>query len=299
VPKKKSSPEQACTRHTSISISASNGPSSGTFSAVRGESSATSAPEILESPPLSAFKKKKKFVERRRSKRRHYPEVSQRGGGYWNEFDDGSEGAEDEAYTIFVDPNARSTFPGAAAISTLFASIATKASATTEKMHSWLGKPINPLPDPERQLLSNDFPRSPDNESDPSDEESRTSTPTQRRYSSFPNPFPEQDKAVQPSLPFNRARETLLFTACIASFAVSIVFLVITALLLLTSRRKAATTADAGVVVGVAASLVFAAVGVGCVAAGQRDVGWLYRTAIILISLAVLVGNVGVIVAVG
>lgn len=38
---------------------------------------------------------------------------------YWNEYDDGSE-VENDVYTIYVNPGAESTFPGANTISFLF-----------------------------------------------------------------------------------------------------------------------------------------------------------------------------------
>lgn len=73
-----------------------------------GETSATSAPEFVEPPPLRAFRKKS------RTSHSHYPpsfrEASQQPERYWNEYDNPE--SDDEGYYIYVDPNAPVTYPG-------------------------------------------------------------------------------------------------------------------------------------------------------------------------------------------
>lgn len=135
-----SSPEESSTRQTSVSASSTtNGPSGSGFSAPKGESSVTSAPDAVAPPPLSAFKKKRRQSHRKRvlEKRLGGPSQSRR-TRYWNEFDDGSEGSGNEAYTIFVDPNASYGFPGAATMSKLVNSLISNINAAEQKVASWI-----------------------------------------------------------------------------------------------------------------------------------------------------------------
>lgn len=71
-----------------------------------GESSATSAPEFVDSPPLQAFRKKRKSTA-------YYPPTTRfeaEGQRYWNEYDNPE--SDDEGYYIYMDPDAPVKFPG-------------------------------------------------------------------------------------------------------------------------------------------------------------------------------------------
>lgn len=76
------------------------------FTTRQGESSATSAPEFVDPPPLQAFRKKRKPYADYPPPMQAEPE-SQR---YWNEYDNPE--SEDEGYYIYVDPDASVKFPG-------------------------------------------------------------------------------------------------------------------------------------------------------------------------------------------
>lgn len=288
------SPEQSITRHTSISAtSTSNGPSGSGFSGLQGESSATSVPDVVESPPSSTFKKKRIQSHRRqrleqclsdryRSTRQHY----------WNEFDNGSEGSNDEAYTIFVDPNASVNFPGVAIVSKLFTALASKISAAEQKVTYWLrsSKETN---DRESESLINGGLSPSIDDSDLSGVESFSSgakSGENRRYATFP-------LLAQP--PEYHARETLLFRSCLASFAASFILLFVATILKTTGRRKAEATVDAGVIIGVTSSLVFAIVAVGSMVGRRDDVGWVHRTIVYLIFVCIAVGGGGLLVGLG
>lgn len=113
-------------------------------------------------------------------------------------------------------------------------------------------------------------------------------TRNNRRYATFP---------TQP--PAVRARETLLFRSCLASFAASFILLIVATILTTTGRRKAETTVDVGVIIGVAASVVFAIIAVGSMAGRKENVGWVQRTVVLLLFLCVAVGSGGLLAGLG
>lgn len=282
-----SGPEESSTRHTSVSASSTrNGVSSSGFSALRGESSATSAPDTLATPALSAYKKKR----RRRSNRKQMLQRPQQGPAqarperYWNEFDDGSEGSQDEVYTVFVDPNASYGIPGAAAVSKLFESLSSSIKVAEEKTLHWLKSFQETRHGEQRPLIHGQCsPSAADSDQSDVDSSWRIARRSPRRhYSTFP-------ASSQP--PAVRAREALLFRSCLASFAGSVILLLVAAILVTTGRRKAASAVDAGVVIGVVSSLVFAVMGVGSMMRRKDDVGWVHRTVVCLIFLGVLLAS--------
>ena len=283
-PQGRSIPEESSTRHTSISASSTrNGVSSSGFSALHGDSSATSAPDALVTPPVDVFKKKKK---RRRSNRKQVLQKQLRESGqaryqrYWNEFDDGSEGSQDEAYTIFVDPNASHGIPGVAAVSRLFNSLSSRVKVAEEKMLYWLRSSPKARHGEQRPLMHGECsPSTADSDQSEIDSSNRVA---KRHYSTF--------RALsQP--PAVRARESLLFRSCLASFASSFILLVVAAILITTGRRKAANTVDVGVIIGVVSSLVFAVMGVGSMVRRKDDVGWVHRSIVFLIFVCVLLAS--------
>ena len=257
--------------------------SSSGFSALRGESSATSPQETLVTPPKDAFEKKKRRRSNRKQtlqKQLHKPGQTRR-ERYWNEFDDGSEGSQDEAYTIFVDPDASYHIPGVAAVSRLFSSLSSIIKTGEEKALYWLRSSRKIRHGEQRPLIRGEH--SPSTaDSDQSDQETynravKRSSP--RRYSTFRPPS-------QP--PALRAREALLLRSCLASFAASFILLIVAAILVTTGRRKAAGEVDIGVIIGVVSSLVFAIMGVGSMVRRKDDVGWVHRAIVALTFICVV-----------
>ena len=124
-------------------------------------------------------------------------------------------------------------------------------------------------------------------DSDNTDDESAS---TQRHYYTLPS---------LPRGPAMRAREALLFRSCIGSFCASFILLIIAAILETTGRRKAETTVDAGVIIGVAASLVSAITGVGSMVGRKDDVGWVHRACVFLVFVCVILGSGGLLAALG
>ena len=285
VPKNKSSPEQASTGNTSLSAnSTGKGFSSSGRSALRGESSATSAPDALEASPISPFKKKRRQPKRHVDSRKLSKNLP-RQQRYWNEFDDGSEGDQPEAYAIYVDPEAPTQFPGAAAVSNFCRLVAEHTKASTEKMTSWMKG--TKAADREQESLINGIHSSPD-DSDFSDNGTSEVTQTPRRYSTFPSHAQHTR---------NEAQEKHLFRSCLLSFAASIILLIVAAILVTTGRQKVAAEVDLGVVIGVAASLVFAIIGLGSLLARRAHLGWVHRVIVLLVFLGVMLVSVALLVA--
>lgn len=186
-------------RPNSASTRSTDGPTDSGFS-VRLESSGTSAPDTVQQQEPVLPRKKRKL--RRESLRRKIHDPLQRLNiRYWNEFDDG-ESPDDNAYTIYVDPNA-SVFPGAATISRF-------AEATAARFKSLLSRDKPPAADPERQpLLDDSTPRSSSDE-DSDLEDGSTLSP----YRAHPNlPTASYSSSRQP--PHNPGGKWLR-RACIA-----------------------------------------------------------------------------------
>lgn len=288
----RNSPEGSSTQPTSVSASSTrNGLSSSGFSAPRGESSATSAPDILATSGFDASKKKKK---RRSSRKQALQKQLQepahpRYERYWNEFDDGSEGSQDEAYTIYVNPDASYSMPAAAAVSRLFESLSSSIKASEKTILQWFRSSQTTRHGEQRRLFDGESsPNTADSDqSDPDFSKNPAELSSHRRYSTFPTG--SQAPAV-------RAREAFLFHSCVASFASSLILLIVAAILVATGRRKAANTVDAGVIIGVIASLVFAVMGVGSMLRRKDNVGWVHRATILLIFVCVVLAS-GVLLA--
>ncbi|KAA6410368.1 MAG: hypothetical protein FRX48_05789 [Lasallia pustulata] len=251
----KLSRDSPSTRPTSTSAtSQADGPTSSGFSAILHESSTTSLEDTFESPPLSSFKKKRRARKQhplRKPMGTHRPSQFQR---YWNEFDDGDEAPEEEPYTLFVDPNESSAFPGAAALSHLATVITSHAQHQTEKIRSWFHpQSTTPLTSDRAPLIpstSSYFsprpksqPSSPD--SDFSVFPSRLAT-THRQYSTF---APKSDSGPRYyTRPHALARDRLLATCALFSFLTALLLLGIALVLASTGRRKDGLAVDAGVV---------------------------------------------------
>ena len=284
----RNTPEESSTRHTSISTSSTkNGVSSSDFSALRGESSATSAPDTVAAPPIGPLTKKKK---RRRStrkqvlQRRLHEPAEPRCERYWNEFDDGSEGSQDEAYTILVDPNASSNIPGSVAMSRLIGSLSSSIRATETSILHWFRPPQKTRHGEQRSLISGEVsPSAADSDQSEVESSNRLAkSSSHRRYSTFPT-------LAQP--PAVRAREAFLFHSCIASFVSSFILLIVAAILITTGRRKAANAVDVGVIIGVVSSLVFAVMGLGGMVRRKDDVGWVHRAVVFLVFVCVVLAS--------
>ena len=267
--------------------SVTDGPSSSVFSSnLPLESPATSLGEQLKSPQYT--------IKKQRKTRKEHPltrQISRSGvppQRYWNEFDDGDEAPQDEAYTIFVDPNARLSFPGMASVSKLTTAMSNMAKSSSEKVIAWL-RPPSTSSSSEHQPLADDYfnqrPRAEDTDLD-SDNSSAENLPQTRRYSTFQTTRRSaQSKAIA-------NRESLLLRCCIAFFVASLILLAIAGVLITTARRRYVRRADVGTLVGVVFSLVFAILGLGMMAARKEKVGLMQRSVTFLLFALICVINV-------
>lgn len=212
---------------------------------------------------------------------------------YWNEYDDGSE-AENEPYTIYINPDAESTFPGAKTITYVFS----KAKGPVETVKRWLS-PTN-SPGERRPLLANGN----GNGSGYFGDALPTDTDAEDGYASSSD-FPTGYAAHYATFPsvsdqkLSRYREGLLFQATIGSFAAALALLMIAGILVATGRHRLRIEVDAGVIVGVVASLFFATLGFGTMLYRKEPLGWLHRicVGVTFVAICVLNGMLLVLVA--
>ena len=294
-PDKSASPDQSSTRETSISAtSITQVQSSGAFSVIQGESSATSAPEQLASPPLSALKRKKK---RKALKKRRLPAKDLRGRSgvsdqrYWNEFDDGSEREQDEPYTIFVDPRSSNNFPGAHIVSNLSKSLIASLHVLWDNIQTILTQQAGQSatsPDERASLMDSNRPSGSPTIEDSSDSDDETAVASKRQsYSTMVSHHHHH---------IHTGRETMLFRSSIGSFAASLVFVTIAAILVGTGRRKAAAEVNIGLVICMAASAVSAIIGVGCTVSRRHSLHWAPKFAAIITLLLIVLANAAVLI---
>lgn len=236
----------AQTRHDSVAprssgTASANQQSPGTNS-IRGLTDETTAVEsprppsaaaadLLETPPLKAFRKKR---------RRKYPEEDappqQR---YWNEYDHPEDGDGENSYVIYIDPNERSTL---------------------DKLFDSIGNLFSPRisREPDAEPPSPASPKE-DESSSEEDEESALGPLRHHGYGTqhshrAPSPATlarEHHRATHVSFP-------QITSLCLVA---SIAILAITFILATTSKHKYVRTVDAAIVFAIVCSLIFAGVG--------------------------------------
>ncbi len=283
----------ASTRPTSISATSTiDGPSSSDFSALAIETPSTSVPDMLESPPLRAFKKKGHKLKQHSLRKQINQSAHSQYQRYWNEFDDGDGNSDNETYTILVDPDSSNNFPGAASISRLAGLIMSIVELSTQKITEWLS-PHSKASNDVRRLLKDDqsapWPESEDSDLD--EDDSSAEHPYQpRRYSTFPGFDHPVHQAFQ-------NREALLFRLYIAAFATSFILLFIAVILAASARGNAALPADLGLLVGVIAALASSVAAIGLMYAREDPLSWLHKITALLAFVLVCIGS-GVLLAV-
>lgn len=200
---------------------------------------------------------------------------------YWNEYDDGSE-AENEPYTIYIDPEAEATFPGSKTFRFVFA----KAKGPVDSVRKW----FSPYGSPEERQPINvnrgtsyftDTPGDTDVE-DGYASSSDFPSGYAAHYASFPS-VTDQKAA--------RQQEVLLFRTTLLSFAASLVLLAIASILVATGRHRLRVEVDAGVIVGMVSSLFFATLGFGTMLYRKDNLGWLHKLAVTLTFAGVCIFN--------
>ncbi|KAF4976790.1 hypothetical protein FZEAL_6596 [Fusarium zealandicum] len=165
---------------------------------------------------------------------------------YWNEYDDGSEyGGDYDGYAIYIDPDQSASFPGLDYLQGIF-------KGHLDKAREWFKQGRHG----ERQSLlgANHMP------SQYSTTTCNSDSDEEGGYASSDG-FPTTGYAVHKALPSlshqqaARYREKSLFWGTIGCFVISFLLLIIAATLIFTGRHKLRVEVDAGVTVGVVASL--------------------------------------------
>ncbi len=271
----RSFPNFTNTEHTSASTESTGyGRPSNGLSSPAGDTPSTSVTGMLVTSLLRAPTKNGRY---RRDQLRKHPSRSRR-RGYWNEFDDGDQASDPEAYTILVDPHTSKTLPGAAGISRSANFITSTLTLSTQKIKQYL----QPLPgtthNDRSPLISKDPASDPGVVSSPIDDDriSTTSAPhTHATYSTFPTLTDSHSQPVQ-------NRDKVLLRLSIASSAVSFTTLLIAASLAISTRRKPHLFADLGILVGVIAASTSAVTGLALMCSRDVSVAWLWWGLILL-----------------
>ncbi|MCJ1313246.1 hypothetical protein MMC25_006923 [Agyrium rufum] len=304
-------PESSSTHPTSTSAtSVTDGATSSGFSAGSGlESPATSVPDQLEKPPLKAFKKKRRSTHRRESPLR-----------YWNEYEDGDEARPDEPYTIIVDPNGSSDYPGAATVARIGKVVDAPGrwlSAIFSKSKSSKSRERDPLLRHQADVENGPdyFSRRPfscasSSRSSSSLENSPLGPKTAERshgdnshYHTFPRTM-THSRTYSRSQPTTTAtppvilhRDVLLARLTYAALTLSLAFFLFAAILEATRhKRKLIVESDVGILVAMVASLVFVLTGLVATFRLRRgkDVRWVERGVVAILGVLVCVGDMGV-----
>ena len=260
--------------NSETAVSIEDGPTDSRLSSQL-KSTDTSVLDFSEPGPTAACKERKLHSQSLRTK---VPDHLQRQNArYWNEFDDGYKGTDEDAYIILIDPNQSSTFPGADTLSRI-------AKISTKKVRSFLSRQ-QPIDLERRPLLQGQHVGTYSSSDDSSLEQCPTSplnrVRSRRALSSY-------KVSLLPVLP---TRDSYLTCVCIASFVLSSVLLFMEVILVNTSRRKAIPESDVGVLVGVVFSSVLGVGGLGATAARAERLRWVWWFVVVLLVAAIFIGN--------
>jgi hypothetical protein len=187
---------------------------------------------------------------------------------YWNEYDDGSE-AEEESYTILVNPEADDGFPG----SRTFAYVFSKAIIPIEKVKGWFSPGTSP--GERRPLLGSEVSFNNEHaagDTDVDDEAYASSSEFPVGYTTHYATFPSVNDQK-----FSRQHEQLLYHIMLGCFFASIVLLAIAGTLVAAGKKKLRVEVDAAVLVGVLSSLLFGTLAIGTMLYRQQRLSWLHR----------------------
>ena len=279
--------------------SSNGGPSDSVFSTHQAQSSASSVmgsvqiatePNLPESTTLVSDQQKS--LKQKKRVRLPSPSQAQMVHRYWNEFDDGSEYGEDSSYTIYVNPDEPSHFPGPEAISKTFSALYDGLSSGTRHLISWLpsldrgstGREREPLLADQRNIHyledSSDSDGNPEAADKGRHRTSRVRAGSEVRSSSTPRQHTVRGY-----------RETFIFRTYVTAFILSYTILALSAILQSTGRHKASIEVDTGVIIGAVIALFCGIGGVGLMVSRQEPLSWLHRAAVVLAFCVVCAGG--------
>ena len=180
---------------------------------------------------------------------------------YWNEYDDGSEAGDvNEPYTIYIDPDAESTFPGVKSVIYVFTRLSSGVKVPMEKVKGWLSPHGTPN---ERRPLTSDtqsgYFTTHQNSFQAQKQMSKMKPHLATSLSATTHTMPRFLPSVTRSL--CDTDENLLFYGTVVSFVSAFLLLLIATILVFTGRHHLRVEVDAGAIVGIVASLFFATLG--------------------------------------
>ena len=283
------------------------------------ESSATSGPEYLETsmPSESKKKPKKSYRSPLPPKESDFEPTEQR---YWNEYDHPEDGDDDEAYFIYIDPNATTSFPGQESL--------IKWAQKTFRLFRFGNPPEHaPLLSPTTPTISDSPTTDGDTSSDEATRAARragygygtllpASLPEARGggsggyfsglFGALRNPHAEAQRLEAQRRQSERQMHSLisamearqrerestklrLYTTCVAA---AVVIDVILGTLTVTGRRKERGVVDAGILFGTIASLLLCVVAVATMRSRHDRLGWVHQSAVVAVVLGVVAVDV-------
>ncbi|KAK0644504.1 hypothetical protein B0T16DRAFT_356412 [Cercophora newfieldiana] len=231
--------------------------------------------------------------------------------GYWNEYDHGSEAGDgeynrDSGYAIYINPDEDTSFPGIATLTALF-------KTPIDKVNRWMSNGQRGEDEEHGRLLppssnvngygsvnSSYFTGQAGTNSDTEAEDDASPILGGRRTSygyASSEEFPIGYKTYYAALPsvheqhLARYRERVLFWGTWVAFAASFLMMGIAAVLIKTGRHKMRLEVDAGVTLGIMASLGAACAGLGMTFSRQDRIWWVSVVAVWVLFMAACVLN--------
>ena len=202
---------------------------------------------------------------------------------YWNELDEDEEQAENEPYTILVNPDEHDV------LSNAWSRLSSTVRSAFKRLPFVSRQPEkhseqNPLLDPEACLPGSD-----------GDSDSGTPSPVlpsprhaRRRYSTFPKNGRRRPKAAGWNA---KSRDKLLFRLTFAAFFLAILFFVMSAVLEATGRRRYTAETNAIGILGIVASVVLAILGLFFTFARQEGADAISRASAVVAMIIVCTAN--------
>ncbi|KAI0454368.1 hypothetical protein F5B21DRAFT_243215 [Xylaria acuta] len=213
---------------------------------------------------------------------------------YWNEYDHGSEAGdqEDDAYVIYIDPNADDEFPGLAYVKSMFGS-------RVDQVRHWLQSQKSKdatvaastsSPSETQSLLTSGAPtdyfsiagRRPTTSEDGYRSLSDEGGPLHTRSLGFSHTYSysSSSSAIADSKMMGHYQDRVLTRGVVLAFVAAFVLLGVSGLLVATGKRRLRLEVDAGATLGSVASLFCACMGLGAMLYRQYPAGYLYCLAV-------------------
>lgn len=188
---------------------------------------------------------------------------------YWNEYDNPSEGGENEPYAIYLDPYKEYSFPGWTTISHTLTYLSDKAAPPMAKLRRWITPHAAAASAEHRPLISSTNPYDTINTTSDAEDDDLCDFPEgyATHYATFPS-------VASQSLSLHR--EVLLFHCMLGCFVASTTLLLISGLLL-AGRHRLRKKVDAGIITGNITGLVFACLALNVMLYRCARVGWVQR----------------------